>query len=131
MKKNGHAQIDLSPRRFLNNAKETLKKSEVDLGHYKDAKYVAEASGMAYLAALKAIYRYAEENGLMEKTNRPKSYEGVSHLINKFPNRYRLHVKFKSVYDILHTGGYYNEFTRASWIKDGFRDVEDIIKMLN
>ena len=58
MKKNGHTQIDLSPQRYLNNAKETLRKTEVDLGHYKDAKYVAEAAGMAYLAALNAIYRY-------------------------------------------------------------------------
>ncbi len=86
---------------------------------------------MAYLAALKTIYHYAEKSGLIEKNTRPKSYEGISHLINKFPQKNKIHVKFKSNYDILHTGAYYNEFTRALWIKDGFNDVEATIKMVN
>jgi hypothetical protein len=44
MKKNGKGVIGLSAQRYISNAKETLQQSEIELGHYKDAKYVAEAS---------------------------------------------------------------------------------------
>ncbi|MEO5675149.1 MAG: DUF5618 family protein [Chitinophagales bacterium] len=131
MHKNGKSKADLSPQRFFTNAKETLKKSPIKSEHYHDAKFVAEASGMAYLAALKAIYEYAESKGISLKKDRPKSYEGVSHLIEKLPQRNKLHHKFKSVYDILHVGGYYNQFTSVKVIKYGFKEAEDILKMLD
>jgi hypothetical protein len=35
------------------------------------------------------------------------------------------------VYDILHVGGYYNQFTNVKVIKEGFKEAEDILKMLN
>ncbi len=117
MKKNGKGVIGLSAQRYISNAKETLQQSEIELGHYKDAKYVAEASGMAYLAALKAIYHYAEKSGLIEKNTRPKSYEGISHLINRFPQKNKIHAKFKSIYDILHTGAYYNKLPLPHGLK--------------
>src|SRR5207248_2190112 len=121
MQRNGKQKANLSPQRFFDNAKETLRKSAVEAEHYYDAKYVSEASGMAYLAALKAIFDYAERRGLLLKKDRPKSYEGVFHLIDKLPQRNKLHLKFKSVYDILHVGGYYNQFTNVKVIKEGFK----------
>ncbi len=128
---NEKTKANLSPQHFLNNAKETLRKSAIEAEHYHDAKYVSEASGMAYLAALKAIFDYAERSGIKIKRDRPKSYEGVSHLIDNLPQRNKLHHKFKSVYDILHVGGYYNQFTNVKVIKEGFKEAEDILKMLN
>ncbi len=64
------SRANLSPQRFFNNAKETLRKSAIEAEHYHDAKYVSEASGMAYLAALKAIFDYAERNGIQIKRDR-------------------------------------------------------------
>jgi hypothetical protein len=64
------SRANLSPQRFFNNAKEILRKSAIEAEHYHDAKYVSEASGMAYLAALKAIFDYAERNGIQIKRDR-------------------------------------------------------------
>ena len=130
MRRNGKHKPDLSPQRFLLNAKETLSKSGIEYGLYTDAKYVAEASGIAYLAAIKAIIEYARTKGFL-KGERPKSYEGVSHLIEKFPQRNKLHAKFKIVYDLLHVGGYYNQFTEVLVIKKGLQEANEIIRMLN
>src|SRR5438067_1906028 len=107
MNKNGKLHQDQSPLRFFNNAKETLAKSGIEYGHYLDSKYVSEAGGMAYLAARKAILNFAKEKGMIVKPV-PKTYEGMSHLIDKFPQRNKLHYKFKDVYDILHSGAYYD-----------------------
>ncbi len=63
------SRANLSPQRFFNNAKETLRKSAIEAEHYH-AKYVSEASGMAYLAALKAIFDYAERNLIQIKRDR-------------------------------------------------------------
>lgn len=130
MSANGKLYHDQSPLRYFNNAKETLAKSPVQYGHYLDVKYVSEAAGMAYLAARKAILNYAKQKGITLKPV-PKTYEGMSHLIQKLPQRNKLHYKFKDVYDLLHSGAYYDGLTRVTAIKDGFKEAEDIIRMLN
>ena len=130
MSRNGKLHEDQSPRRYLTNAKETLAKSDIEYGHYKDAKYVSEAAGMAYLAARKAILDYAKQKGI-NIGQIPKTYEGMSHLIDKLPQRNKLHFKFKDVYHILHSSTYYEGFTKVSVIKEGFKEAEDILKMLN
>ena len=130
MSKNGNPHLDQSPLRYFNNAKETLAKSSIEFGHYLDPKFVSEAAGMAYLAARKAILDYSKQKGLAVKPV-PKTYEGMSHLIDKLPQRNKLHYKFKNVYDILHSGAYYDGLTRVAAIKDGFKEAEDIIRMLN
>jgi hypothetical protein len=119
-----------SPERYLQNAKETIAKSPVTGGHYTDIKYVTEAAGIAYIAVRNAILNYALVKGIEFKET-PKSYAGMSHLINQLPVRNKLHQKFKDVYDILHTGAYYNGFNRVSVIKEGFNEAGNILKMLN
>jgi len=93
-------------------------------------KYVTEAAGIAYIAVRNAILDYATRKGI-ELKETPKTYSGMSHLINQLPQRNKLHLKFKDVYDILHTGAYYNAFNKVSVIKEGFKEAEHILNMLN
>ncbi|MEO6169083.1 MAG: DUF5618 family protein [Chitinophagales bacterium] len=130
MKQNGKLNGNQSPERYLKNAKETILKSPIVDGHYSDVKYVTEAAGIAYIAVRNAILNYAIEKGIELKES-PKSYAGMSHLINQLPVRNKLHTKFKDVYDILHTGAYYNAFNRVSVVKEGFKEAENILKMLD
>lgn len=130
MSKNENLHHDKSPLRYFNNAKETLARSAIEYGNYLDPKYVSEAAGMAYLAARKAILNYLKQKGIAVRPI-PKTYEGMSHLIDKLPHRNKLHYKFKNVYDLLHSGAYYDGLTRVSAIKDGFKEAEDIIRMLD
>lgn len=130
MGKNGKLSSDQSPQRYFANAKETLSKSPIEYGQYSDPKYVTEAAGIAYIAARNAIINYAKQKGI-ELKQMPKTYEGMSHLIDQLPQKHRLHIKFKNVYDILHTGAYYEGFNKVSVIKDGFKEAQDILKMLN
>ena len=130
MKRNGKFNGNQSPQRYLANAKETISKSPIEDGHYSDVKYVTEAAGIAYIAVRNAIFEYATQKGI-ELKETPKTYQGMSHLINQLSVRNKLHQKFKDVYDILHTGAYYNAFNRVSVIKEGFKEAENILKMLN
>ncbi len=58
-------------KRYLQNARETLKKAGVDRrrGAYIDLKYISEASGTAYLAALEALKALFLWEGLITPEN--------------------------------------------------------------
>jgi hypothetical protein len=68
--------------KYLQNAKEILKKAPIDDGRYADVKYVQDAWGTAYLAIIKAIDGYLMNKGLSKK-GLPKSTEGVQKGITK------------------------------------------------
>src|SRR5438874_2371085 len=61
--------------RFLKNARETISKSPIEHNRYQDTKYVREASGIAYLSALRAFDGYLLKKGI-HYDHLPKSYEG-------------------------------------------------------
>ena len=54
--------------RYVQNAKEILKKAPIEDGRYADVKYVQEACGTAYLAIIKAIDGYLMNKGLSKKS---------------------------------------------------------------
>ncbi|MCL4537368.1 MAG: DUF5618 family protein, partial [Nitrospirae bacterium] len=62
------------PIRYLDNAKELLKKSPIEGNRYTDDKYVKSACGVAYLGVLKAIEESLINKGLTRK-ELPKKVE--------------------------------------------------------
>jgi hypothetical protein len=94
--------------RYLQNAKEILRKAPTEDGRYADAKYVQEACGTAYLAVLKAIDEYLLNKGLNRK-ELPRSVDAYRKVLQKYLNIHngKLLREFEGIYDELHIAGYY------------------------
>jgi len=117
--------------RYLANAKETLSKSPIEYGRYKDPKYVREAAGIAYLAALKALDVYFVSIGI-EKKILPKSIDGYWDLIRKkVPLNGKLTAAISTIYENLHVDAYYRGHTNTDLVKAGFGNARKVIEMIN
>jgi len=94
--------------RYLNNAKEILRKAPVEDGRYADVKYVQEACGTAYLAVLKAIDEFLLSRGLSRK-ELPRSVDAYRKVLQKHLGFHdgKLLREFEVIYDELHIAGYY------------------------
>ncbi len=113
--------------RYMENAKETLKKAGKDGGQYEDKKYVRTASGTAYNAVLIAIDEYLKrKEGL--KFRKPKSIEDYQNRITK-QNKKILDL-LNATYDTLHLAGYYHGTTSVKTITSGFEDAYKIIEYI-
>lgn len=93
--------------RYLNNAKELLKKSNIEDDRYVDVKYVQMACGTAYLAILKALDEYLLKRGLSKK-ELPKSVDAYRKALQKYVSIYngKLMREFEDLYEELHIAGY-------------------------
>jgi HEPN domain-containing protein len=138
--KNGKAieKLELS-KRYLENAKEDLKKAKIDKERkaYIDLKYVSRASGMAYLSALEALkalfinYGILDEKEVKKKLNKVEIYYYYLNRVNQIgKDSDLLKGLLDDVYDILHLGGYYRELKDKKSIDSGFEKVERIIKIV-
>jgi len=117
--------------RYLANAKETLGKSQIEYGRYCDSKYVREAAGMAYLAALKALDVYFVSIGT-EKKKLPKSIDGYWNLIHsKIPLNGKLSAAMSNVYENMHVFAYYRGGTELNLVKAGFENARKVIEMIS
>ena len=94
--------------RYLQNAKEILKKAPIEDNRYADVKYVQEACGTAYLAILKAIDEFLLKCGLSRK-ELPKSVDAYRKALQKYAVIHdgKLLRQFEDLYDELHIAGYY------------------------
>src|SRR4030042_3609035 len=94
--------------RYLQNAKEILRKAPIEDGRYADVKYVQEACGVGYLAVLKAIDEYLINKGLSKK-ELPESVDAYRKVLQKYLEVHngKLLREFEDVYDELHIAGYY------------------------
>ena len=126
-------------KRYLENAKEDLKKAKVDrkVGIYIDIKYISKASGTAYLSALEALkalfinYKILDEKEMKEKLNKVEMYDYYLKKVSQIGKDRDVLLKlFDEVYKILHLGGYYRELQSKKAIDDGFEKVERIIKIV-
>ncbi len=125
-------------KRYLRNAKETLKKAGVDrvIGEYVDLKYVSEACGTAYLAsleALKALFMYKKRwdgDTLRKKVKDIGMYKNVLKDLAIGKDKDKLSRLLTHAYNILHLGGYYRELHDKKSIDSGFEKVEKIIKIV-
>ena len=96
------------PLRYLDNAKELLKKSAIEGDTYLDKKYVKQAMGTAYLGILESINEALLRKGYTKK-ELPKKVEEYEKVIKKefgISNGKFLR-EFVKLYDALHIAGYY------------------------
>ncbi|MDO8140093.1 MAG: DUF5618 family protein [Candidatus Brocadiales bacterium] len=94
--------------RYLQNAKEILKKAPIEDNRYADVKYVQEACGTAYLAILKAIDSLLLKKGVNKK-ELPKNVDAYRTALRKYASIHngKLLNQFEDLYDELHIAGYY------------------------
>ncbi|HAW50426.1 TPA: hypothetical protein DCX16_05720 [bacterium] len=117
-------------KRYFANAKETLTKSPIEYGIYKDEKYVKEASAMGYLSALSTIDGYLLSiNTPRDKL--PTSIEEYTKALYKIPHNGKLMAAIKVVYENLHIFGYYRGGIDVNMIKSGFKSAKFIIDVLS
>jgi len=113
--------------RYMNNAKETLKKAEKqDDGYYMDEKYVKSACGIAHLGVLRALDAWLFMKGIeFSNKKKQKSIDYYEYTIARLDKK--LLSLLKAAYSTLHLAGYYHGNTCVTTIKDGFDAAYEII----
>jgi len=118
--------------RYLQNAKEILKKAPIEEGRYEDVKYVQEACGTAYLAIIKAIDGDLMNKGLSKK-ELPKSTEGYRKALQKYLAVHdgKLTREFERLYEELHIAGYYRGLLgHVNVVKEALKAAEVFIEKI-
>jgi hypothetical protein len=116
------------PKRYLQNAKDLLKKAGREDGHYKDPKYVRMACGTAYSGVLLALddYLVSRNKKIIKKKYKRKNvndYEAALSQLNK-----RLLNKFVGAYHVLHLDGYYDGVLERKIIDAGIAVADEIVE---
>jgi hypothetical protein len=120
------------PVRYLENAKELLRKSPIEGNRYADEKYVKSACGVAYLGVLKAIEESLLKKGLTKK-ELPKRVEEYRKALQKYVSIHngKLLKEFDDLYDELHIAGYYRGMLhRVDTLKSVFKGAKEFIEKL-
>jgi len=112
--------------RYMDNAKECLKKAQKDGSFYKDAKYVKMACGTAYSGLLVALDCFLILKGVHKPTGKErKSIEyyqkNLGNLDRKMLN------SLDSAYKTLNLSGYYDGIKKVDVVKSGFEDAYMLI----
>jgi uncharacterized protein (UPF0332 family) len=113
--------------RYMDNAKETLKKAGKDNLFYKDRKYVKTACGTAYNGLLIALDAYLFLKGI-KKTKGRKSIEYYCEQVGKLDKKLLQHVN--SAYELLHLNGYYDGTLNVYIVKEGFEQARHVISKI-
>ena len=118
--------------RYLNNAKEILRKASIEDNTYIDIKPVQEACGSAYLAILKAIDEYLLARGVSNK-DLPQSVDGYREMLRKYllVHNGKLTREFEKLYKALHIAGYYRGLLQdVNMIKEAFKAAKIFIEKI-
>ncbi|OFX43583.1 MAG: hypothetical protein A2046_01525 [Bacteroidetes bacterium GWA2_30_7] len=113
--------------RYMNNAKETLKKAGKDGDFYEDRKYVRTATGTAYNGVLIALDGYLLIKGVERKKGR-KSIEYYQKSLSEIDKKLLKYLN--SAYDTLHLSGYYDGNLSVKVILSGFEVAYEIINKI-
>jgi len=119
--------------RYLEDAKEMLKKSKVEDNISTDTKYVKSACGIAYLGVLRAVDEYLLSKALTKK-ELPKKVEEYEKAIKKHLSVHdgKLLRQFQGLYDELHIGGYYRGILHhIGALRDILKAAEDFVQKVN
>lgn len=119
--------------RYLNNAKEILKKVPIEDNTYTDVKPVREAFGTAYLAVLEAINEALLRKGVTKK-ELPTSVDAYRKALQKYVSIHngKLFREFDKLYDLLHIAGYYRGLIYdANVVKDAFKAAKGFIEKIS
>ncbi|MDR0866292.1 MAG: DUF5618 family protein [Candidatus Symbiothrix sp.] len=113
--------------RYMDNAKETLKKAGKEGKWYQDEKYVKTACGTAYNGVLKALDGYFYIRGVEKKKGR-KSIEYYREYAARLDKKVLSHLN--AAYEVLHLSGYYDGILSVSVINSGFDVAYDMIEQI-
>jgi hypothetical protein len=113
--------------RYVENAKETLKKAGKKDKFYIDEKYVKTACGTAYSGMLMALDLLFEIKNVQRKKGRKsiEYYQSILTTLNKKLLNY-----LNDGYEILHLYGYYDGGKNINLIQTGIEDAVSIISAL-
>lgn len=118
--------------RYLNNAKEILKRIPIENNIYTEIKPVREAFGTAYLAILEAINENLIKKGITKK-ELPKSVDAYRAVLQKYIAVHdgKLIREFEMLYDTLHIAGYYRALIyNVNVVKEAMKAADSFIKKL-
>lgn len=118
--------------RYLENAREILKKAPIEDNTFTDIKPVQEACGTAYLAILKAIDEYLINRGV-EPKDLPESIDGYREMIRRYVSirNGKVSREFEKLYKALHIAGYYRGLLEdVDMVKDAFKAAKVFIEKL-
>lgn len=110
--------------RYMENARETLKKARKNGSLYEDKKYVKTACGIAYNAILLSLDALLEEKG--STTRKRKSIEWYREEVGKVKPKLLIHLN--PAYETLHLAGYYDGNLEVKVIQAGFDRAMIIIE---
>ena len=115
--------------RYMDNAKEYLKKAKKEDNYYHDQKYVRMACGTAYSGLLVALDCFLLLKGISKpKGKLRKSIEYYQSSIAKIDKKMLDYLN--SAYEVLHLWGYYDGITKATVVKEGFDEAYKIINKI-
>lgn len=118
--------------RYLENAKEILKRAKIEGNFYIDKKPVREAFGTAYLAILEAINEALLKRGFNEK-ELPDSIDEYRKALRRYLSIHngKLLKEFNVLYDSLHIYGYYKgAIYNVHAVKDYLKAAKNFINRL-
>src|SRR3990167_9150495 len=123
--------------RYLNNAKEILRRTPIEDNIYADIKPVQEACSTAYLAVLKAIDEYLLKKGLTKKELPQPVVSKANPSIDAYRDALKKHLaihndkltkEFEVLYDELHIAGYYRgNLSHTKVVKEVFKSARSFI----
>ena len=112
--------------RYMDNAKDCLKKAQKEGNFYYDAKYVKMACGTAYSGLLVALDCFLILKGIHKPTGKErKSIEYYQKNLGSLDKKTLNYLN--SAYKTLHLWGYYDGIDKVSIVKEGFDDAYIII----
>jgi hypothetical protein len=113
--------------RYMDNARETLKKAGKEGRYYNDVKYVKTACGTAYNAVLIAMDAYFQLCGV-KKGRKRKSIEYYQENLGRLDKK--LLRTLNVAYETLHLCGYYDGTNSVAVVKEGFEEAYRIIETI-
>ena len=114
--------------RYMDNAKECLKKAKKEDNYYHDPKYVKMACATAYSGLLLALDCFLQLRDIKPKGKERKSIEFYQSNISNIDKKMLDYLN--SAYKVLHLWGYYDGIEKASILKDGFDEAYKIIEKI-
>ncbi|MDR0687869.1 MAG: DUF5618 family protein [Prevotellaceae bacterium] len=111
--------------RYMENAKETLRKARKEDDYYQDSKYVRTACGTAYSGVLLALDAYLQLKDVEMPKKKRRSIEFYTSNVAQLDKKLLNYVN--NVYNILHLSGYYDGTNDARVVRAGFELAYQII----
>ena len=115
--------------RYMDNAKECLKKAKKEGSYYRDKKYVKMACGTAYSGVLMAMDCFLMLKGIEKPTS--KKRKSIEYYQENLGSQDRKMLSnLNSAYQILHLDGYYDGVQIVKIIKIGFEEAYKLIERI-